>query len=148
MSDTGPISPGEAGGLFAGMMAVLALLGGGAKWLLNWRERQAESRAAKLQAWHEELGRREQRLDAEEEGYRKRIEQRLGELSDWNQRLQREHAALLGGYQLLAGALRAIDPANSALELADQILAVAFPVDPVTPRPLDALCLMARRPGE
>src|SRR3546814_430675 len=58
---------GGIGGIFAGTVAVLGLLGGGIRWMLNWKERREESRSAKLQAWHDELAAREKRLDAERE---------------------------------------------------------------------------------
>lgn len=44
-------------------------------------------------------------------------------------KLQREHTALLNGYQLLAGAPRVIDPDNLAQRMADRPLAAAFPLD-------------------
>lgn len=126
MSDPGGVSPGEMGGMFAGAVALLGTIGAGIRWLLGWKERRAESRSAKLQAWHDELVAREARLDAERE-------RDIAGLREDIAKLRREHGALLNAYQLLAGALRVLDATNPALRMADEMLRAAYPVDAVTP---------------
>src|SRR3546814_3018803 len=87
MSDPG-VSAGEVGGIFAGSIALLAAIGQGIKWLLNFRERQADSRSAKLQAWHEELQAREKRIEEKQEKYQAEIEHRLSTLMRQNMALR------------------------------------------------------------
>ena len=52
-------SAGEVGGAFAGVVALLASLGGGLSWMLNWGDRRAALRDRKLQAWEDSLAARE-----------------------------------------------------------------------------------------
>jgi hypothetical protein len=76
MADSG-ISAGEAGGVLAGVLASLGLVGGGIKWAAGWNERRAMSRATKLQKWHEELDEREHHLDAGRTAYTQTLEQKI-----------------------------------------------------------------------
>jgi hypothetical protein len=126
-----PSSLGEYGGIFAGATAILALLGAAVKWIAGWRERQATSRAGKLEAWHKELERREAKLDQQQQTYQARIEQRLAALES-------ENNALRLAFELVAGPLRAVDPTNQALAKAEQLLTAAFPLVPTTPHDMRA----------
>lgn len=126
-------TPGEAGGIFAGIVALLVAIGHGVRWWLGWTDHRASTRAAKLDAWQKELALREERLDREQAGIIAEIKGQLAELRQSNDQLRKEHAALLGGFQLVAGALRVIDPANAALNRADELLKSAFALDPVLP---------------
>lgn len=119
------VSAGEAGGIFAGAIAVLATLGGGVRWLLNWNDSRALTRRAKLAGWHDELAAREDKLERHQADherrqaeYQHRIETRLG-------LLEHENRALRRAFELVTGVLRAADPGNPALEHADQIIAQA-----------------------
>lgn len=134
-------SAGEVGGVFAGLVALLYAVGKGLAWLLDWEERRKETRQAKLDRWHRELAAREDKLERQQEEYQSRIEKQLDHL-------QRQQAALVGGYQLIAGALRLIDPSNPALRQADDLLRTAFPLDPLVPVDLHALALRAHRTDE
>lgn len=125
MSDPG-VSGGEISGYFAGAVAVLAVIGQGIKWLLNWKERRAESRAAKLQAWHKELQAREARLDEKQAEYHARIEEQLAIV-------MKQSVALRMAFEMVAAPLRAIDPHNRELAQAEQLLRSAFPLDPGLP---------------
>ncbi|SNS52976.1 hypothetical protein SAMN06295912_108108 [Sphingomonas laterariae] len=126
MNDPGGISVGEVGGVVAGIVTVATTAGAGIAWLFRWGEKREESRSAKLQKWHEELEAREARMDAERAGD-------IAALRVDIAKLRREHGALHNAQQLLASALRALDPNNPALRMADDLLRQAFAVDPVTP---------------
>ncbi|MFN3943883.1 MAG: hypothetical protein ACK4K7_02990 [Allosphingosinicella sp.] len=135
----GSPSPGEVGGVFAGIVTVLALLGGGVRWLVSWRERRAEARSAKLQRWHEELDARERRLDAEEAERSQRLEDRQGRLEVAYAQLHRENAALRIAFELIAAPLRLREPENPALKQAEEMLKAVFPISPLTPPPMVGL---------
>lgn len=125
MSDPG-VTGGEVGGYFAGAVALLALIGQGIKWLLNWKERRADSRAAKLQAWHDELQAREKRIDEKQTEYWADVEKRLSIVI-------KQNMALRMAFEMVAAPLRAIDPHNRELTQAEQLLHAAFPLDPNLP---------------
>lgn len=121
----------------AGIIAILGALGGAGKWLFDWLERREQrridqeqrredDRAAKLQKWHDELDARETRLDTERETHLARIERRM-------EQMENELDALRNAYRLATAALRAIDPGNSALRMADELLRAAFPINSSTP---------------
>lgn len=116
----GGVSPGEAGGLFAGIVATATLVGAGIKWI--WGEAKATglTRRQKLDAWHEELKEREAKIKADETEYHERIEQRLAVL-------ERESRILGRAFELVAAALRVKDPKNQALAEAERLLTEAFP---------------------
>lgn len=105
-------------------------LGGGtlggtffAMWkLLAWLTGRHDRRQALLDAQDERQDREWQKLRENLEGVVQRHEARIAALESKNEalRLVIHH---------LAGALVRVDPDNPALALADQILAVAFPVD-------------------
>lgn len=119
MPDYLPSSAGEAGGIFAGVVATLGLIGAGIKWALNWNDVRAHTRSAKLDAWHEELRAREASLDEQQAQYQKRIETRLAHV-------EMENRALGEALGLVTIALRGKDPGNSALVAADNIIRQAF----------------------
>lgn len=96
------------------------MIGGAFRWLVNWRGARAETRAAKLQHWHDELDAREKRIDQMQADYQRRIEARLATL-------ERENMALRRAFELVTAALRAKDPRNRALDQAEAAIAEAFP---------------------
>lgn len=122
----GNVSLGEAGGVFAGVIAVLATLGHGIKWLLGFTSQQQSNRQAKLDQWHAELAAREAKIDAEEDAYRLRIEGRLADVED-------KQGKLLAICHELASGLRTLNPQSPALLNYDKMLRTAFRVDPATP---------------
>lgn len=122
-------SAGEIGGIFAGLVALLATVGAGFKWLLGWRDRREETRAAKLEAW-------ETALEARDAEYREKIERRLTALVKWASRMQTKYNAMWNGYQLISSELRHKEPDNPALARADEMLRLAMPVDPNIPADL------------
>jgi hypothetical protein len=117
---------GEVGGVFAGAVALVIALGHGLRWWLGWTDRRAATRSAKLDAWQHELQQREARFEIQQAEHWARVESEL-------EIVKRQYSALLGGYQLIAAALRIIDPENDALSRADNLLRSAFLVDPVMP---------------
>lgn len=141
-------SAGEVGGIFAGLVTFLTALGAAIKWAFGRRDKAAETRSAKLQAWHEELKQREAELDRKQAEHVAQMEDKLAALALWGRQLETEVAALRGSYQLLASALRIKDPGNPALGQADELLKSAFPLNPVIPPPLAALLANIPEPGE
>lgn len=123
LPDPGSPSPGEIGGIFAGIIALLATIGGGVRYLMNWTERRASRRSAKLQLWHDELVRREATFEAKRAEFEARLEATVSEL-------RKENQALRLAFQLVAAPLRQRDPGNPALVRAEQLLVAAFPLDP------------------
>lgn len=137
MSD---VSPGEIGGIFAGITTLLVAVGAGIKWFFGYRSAAQVGREAKLERWHNELLTREAKIDAEQEQYRRGIESDLAELRAWKKIVDETQVpALKTGYQLIASALRVIDPGNQALRMGDEILRAAFPLDPATPPSMGSL---------
>jgi hypothetical protein len=63
-------NPGEAGGVFAGVVAALAVIGKGLAWLLDWNESRSTGREVRLSKW-------EASLLAREMAYREKIEVEL-----------------------------------------------------------------------
>lgn len=128
------VSAGEAGGVVAGAVSILFGIGKGAKWLMHFRERQAEGRARKLQIWHDELDKRERALEEKQSEYWTRIEYEL--------RLVRtQNSALRMAFELVAAPLRQLDPHNPALAQAEQLLHAAFPLDPSVPPNFDHMLM-------
>lgn len=116
----GGFSTGEAGGLFAGIIATATLLGAGIKWIWGEAKAAALTRREKLDRWSDELDAKEKRLDQEEAAYRARIEAEIAEL-------RRGGRALSRAFELVAAALLVKDPKNQALAEAERILTEAFP---------------------
>ena len=110
------VSPGEAGGVIAGAIAILAALGKGMAWLLNWQGARADARAARLKVWEESLDRREREHREKTEGRLKAMESKVSAVS----------AALFEAI----GELQRLDPASPVLAKARQVLQAEFPVDP------------------
>jgi hypothetical protein len=131
-------SIGEVGGVFAGGVAMLVALGHGLRWWLGWTDRRAMTRAAKLDAWQNQLVEREARLDQQQQDHWAEIGREL-------EVLRREHAALLGGYQLIAAELRLVKPDSDALRRADELLRSAFLLDPLLPSDFAVLARNIRR---
>lgn len=119
-------STGEWAGIIVAIGTVAAIFGKGLTWIGGFLERSRESRAAKLQAWHEELQERETRIDAAVEGRLATLEQQAATHGE-------QSMALRMAFELVASALRAIDPKNTALSRAEQLLQSAFPLAPIVP---------------
>jgi uncharacterized protein HemX len=134
-------SAGEVGGVFAGAVALLVALGHGIRWWLGWTDRRAATRSAKLDAWQNQLDERETRIEAQQLEYWARVEREL-------EQSRRERAALLGGYQLIATAMRVVDPDNDALRRADELIRSAFLLDPLLPADMVASVRSIHRSGD
>lgn len=131
---------GEAGGIFAGVVALLVAVGHGVSWLLNWKEARAQSRAAKLQAWHDELDKRKREQDERDREYRQHIETQL-------RRQQVEIRVLRRAFELVAEPLRRLEPDNPNLSQAQAMLDRAFPLDPALPNDMSILMAMIDEPA-
>lgn len=118
----------ETGGWIGGGLALLTLLGGGIKWLFGRSDDARRSREDKLQAWQDELEAKEKRIDEGRTAYVERLEMRLGLLEAKDEARDTQMMALRISFELVSSALRHIDPTNSALGLADDLLRTAFPV--------------------
>ncbi|WP_374648702.1 hypothetical protein [Rhizorhabdus sp.] len=128
------MSAEHAGGLIGGAVAVLTMLGGAIKWAFRRADESRLSREQKMQTWHLELKEKEAKLDQGRTAYIERLEARL-ELLESNERARdTQLSALRVAFELVSKALRHIDPANTALHLAEDILRNAFPVPAETPR--------------
>ncbi len=139
MSDPGTAA-GEAGGIFAGAVALLYAVGKGMAWLLNWKDARAQSRAAKLQAWHDELAKKEKEQDDRDKRYQQHIETQL-------RRQSIEIRVLRRAFELVAEPLRRLEPDNPKLVQAQNMLDRAFPLDPGLPIDMGALLSMIDEPG-
>jgi hypothetical protein len=139
MADAGSAA-GEAGGMIAGSVAILYAFGKGMAWLLNWRDARALSRAAKLQAWHDELKAREAKQDERDLKYQQHIETQL-------RRQAVEIRVLRRAFELVAEPLRRLEPDNPNLSHAQAMLDRAFPLDPGIPEDLASLMAMIDRPA-
>lgn len=116
------LSAGEIGGIFAGLVALLAALGKGVAWALNWNEARQNSRTAKLEAWHSELADREAKLDAEIAGRLERIEREHARLTKGNTELLLRFERYRGAYSVLATELMRLGTGSEALEQARLII--------------------------
>ncbi len=132
-------SAGEIGGIFAGIVALFASIGGGISWLAGWKDRREETRAAKLDAWQRELSDREDKIATAQREYQESIEKRLVALVKWASRMQTKYSALWNGYQQISTELRHKEPDNAALARADEMLRIAMPLDPNIPHDLAEL---------
>lgn len=123
----------ETGGWIGGALALLTLMGGGVKWLFVRSDDARRTREDKLQAWQEELEAKEKRIDEGRTAYVERLEIRLGLLEVKDEARDAQLTALRISFELVSSALRHIDPRNSALALADDLLRTAFPGTSATP---------------
>lgn len=112
-------SPGEVGGIFAGVIALLYAIGRGVKWAFGWADRRLDKRTTELEAWHGRLAKREAEFEAA-------VNARLTVL-------ERENRALRLSFQHVSAALHQVDPDNPALVMAARILAQTIPLDPDLP---------------
>jgi hypothetical protein len=126
VSDPQAPSGWDIAALIGGAATLLGLFGKGVAHLLHWGERREKARADRLE-------REEGELAEGWSSYRKRIEARLAQVEASDALRARENAALRVAFEIVAGAMRVLDPGNSALVLAEQILASAFPVIPQVP---------------
>lgn len=108
-------SAGQVGGIFAGIVALLVAIGQGVRWAVNYGDKRAVARAAKLDAW-------EARLDAREKIFEAQIEARM-------MALEAENRAYRNALSHVLPALRTIDPKHPSLRMADEALHSAFPTE-------------------
>lgn len=119
-------STGELAGIIVASGITAASFGKAIQWLAGLSERRGASRAAKLQQWQEELHEREAAIDA-------KTEKRLATLEAQALAHGEQNMALRMAFELVASALRAIDPRNTALSRAEQLLQSSFPLAVIVP---------------
>lgn len=76
------ISAGEVGGVVAGVIALVAAIGKGLAWLLNWNEARTSNRQARLEKWEASLVERERSYREEIEARLEQAEERLQHAED------------------------------------------------------------------
>ena len=137
--DQAGLSPGEVGGVFAGVIAGLAAIGKALAWLLNWQGARSDRKAERLRVWEESLDRRDKE-------YRQQLEHDLEELRAAHQANANEIDALRNRFRALRGAalelvveVRVLKPDSPALKRADTMLRAAFPVESALPTDLTDL---------
>jgi hypothetical protein len=124
------ITPGEAGGVFAGLVALLALLGQGAKWLLNWKDVRENTRAARLRAWEQSLDKREK--DQREEAVER--ERKYHDKTDKRLVAMENKAALMFALNLqLVAELERLDAGSPVLVRVRLAIKEALKIDPELP---------------
>lgn len=125
-------SPGEAGGAFAGIVAVLAVIGKGIAWLLRWRTEHNDTREQRLNKWESSLRERELQMKRDLEAKFAAIEAEVAQLRTQN-------GALCLTLVDVTNELRTIEPGNPALTRATALLKAAFPLELSIPPGLAAL---------
>lgn len=128
-------SAGEAGGIFAGLVALLASIGGGIRWLLSWGDRRAQDREAKLSRWEESLITRER-------DYRVTMEREFALVKREMAVLRRELDATRSVLVEVTAELRHHAPESEAMKRAEMLMHNAFPLDSRLP---DELTERARK---
>ena len=109
-------------GIVGGVLSFLTVIGHAIQWLAGW----GDKRAARL-------AKEEGQLDESWSAYRKRIEERLQTVEAEASKRAQENMALRLAFEIVAGELRRADPNNGSLRRAEQLLAAAFPLEPIVP---------------
>lgn len=128
------LSAGEVGGIFAGIVALLAACGKAIAWAVGWTERRDAHREAKLKAWEDSLNRREVEQ-------RQRTEQRL-------HAMEAGMAVMRRALITVTSELRAENPASPGLAIAEEALRSAYPIDWETPGDMDGMARGLKLEGE
>lgn len=133
------LSPGEVGGVLAGIIAGIAAVGKGLAWLLNWQGARSDRKAERLRAWEEMLNQRDKE-------YRAKLEHDIAELQDAHKANAEQIAGLIKLTRALSGAalelvveVRVLNQDSPALKRAHTILRTAFPLDNTLPSDLTEL---------
>lgn len=134
------VGAGNLAGIIGGIVTLLGAVSGGVAWLIRRGDTNARearrTREEKLQNWQDELDAQERRIDEGRTAYTEKLEGRLGVLEKKDLARDMQLRALRLAFELVSSALRVIDPANTALRLADDMLRDAFPVSPSAPADL------------
>src|SRR5690348_16553192 len=99
---------GDYGGAFAGVVALLAALGKGIAWLLNWQGAREQRRSQRLAEWEASLVRREKE-------YREDLEHKFAAIEGEVAELDKQKNALGVALYDVTLALREKDPRHPAL---------------------------------
>lgn len=119
-----PSASGElaTAGVVGGVVTALGMIGAAIRWLFLWGDKRTER-----------LAREEDELDESWSAYRKRLEARLERAEKREEARDKQVTALRLAFELVAGELRRVAPLSGALRRAEQILAAAFPLEPIVP---------------
>lgn len=112
-------SAGEVGGIFAGAIALIAAVGKGLAWLLNWQGERSDAKAARLRAWEDSLDRREKEARAA-------MELRFRGLEVAVIKLRRRTWAMRECLQEVTTELRVHAPDSAAADRAESMLRSAW----------------------
>lgn len=118
------ISTGDTG-TWATVAGILVTIGAGIKWFIGWRDTRQDLREKKLEAWEEQLRKR----DA---GWTERIEDRLEEA-------EKKVGALSAALFVTISEVQVLDPASPILVRARVILQQAYAVPEDMPEDIAAL---------
>lgn len=142
MPNAPQLSNVEASGLLLGALAFWKMLGVAISWVASWAERRESARETKLEKWHAELEERERRIDDGQTAYTARLEKRMQGYEEREEKSNTRVQALRLAFEIVAGELRAKDPVNKGLTRAEQLLAIAFPLEPASPNDMQHLIAM------
>lgn len=112
--DMDPVSAGEVGGIFAGIVSLVIAIGGGIRWLVGWNDRRQDLREAKLNKWEEALRQREAKFHAETDRRLHSMEQKAALMFALNLQVVSELERLDAGSPVLVKVRLAIKEAFAA----------------------------------
>lgn len=125
-----PVSAGEVGGIFAGIVSLVIAIGGGIRWLVGWNDRRQDLREAKLNKWEESLQRREKAAREEAEAR----EAEYHQITDRRLKSMEQKAALMFALNLqVVSELERLDAGSPVLVKVRLAIKEAFAADPDLP---------------
>ena len=116
------LSIGEVGGWIGGAIAVLAALGKGLAWLLNWNEARRDDKENKLKVWEDSLLKREMAYRTEIERRLNEVQEELAETKDVADKQSHRITTLIYAVEDLADELKRHAPEAPALARAKRLL--------------------------
>jgi hypothetical protein len=147
MADTGGASAGEIGGVLAGGVAILGLVGGGLKWLAGWAIKRDETRAARNARWEAELDEREKALEIKLADSLAQCERHCADIQAKFDNLFDESRVMRVVIELVLPQLEQFAPASPTIELARKMLAGIFKLREPTPADITAHIVTLDRPA-
>jgi hypothetical protein len=121
MSDPGGTTPGELGGMVAGVAALLGMIGAGLKWLGGWANKREENRATRNARWEADLDARERTIEEKLSASLSHCEGRCAAVEE---KFDKVRIALL----LILPELQRVAPPSPVLKQVRDLLRDIFPV--------------------